>query len=848
MTAIHMDSKFDPTENKENALESFNEFVANFKYLYLSLNREPPKDLQAGEKEEWISKDKKCVFLGRHASRAMQKELEAIKTETKITAMNFEEMVTAYQQRFGLQANQTLANYRFRKIAQRSEETFDAFVIRVRDDAKSCKFKCTAPNCDVASTLIRDQILIGTHDQDIRKQALHNEWTLEDLIDNGRSMEAANKGALKIKSEPSDIRRTAPGKYSKRKNLRKDKNSETTCTTCTNPKCRGGKKCFGLQVTCFACDKKGHYAGAKACKKKNNLKSSKRPTKKRGKKPRANKVEEDISASETSSEISDEDVDSSSSGASSSGDITDSSDIEANTKRLRSRIPRIRKIAGARKRQRIRRTVSKYMTEVVIKETPIIVHADTGADVCVISKKNAKKMNLERLPTRMRIRPYGSKSYRCDSVYIGTIMFGENVTTAEIYVVNKNVETLLSGPVCEDLGILTFTKGAQVNSIKVENKPIDSVKAKLMTEFPKVFSGRIGELKGHQVGFHIKKNVKPVVQPKRPIPFHLRGRLEKELKLMEKDDIIEEHHGPVSWLSNLVLAPKEDGGIRVTVDLRNANDAIKPTHIPIPRPEEVRSNLAGYKCFSKIDLRSAFHQLVLSPESREMTTFYANKRLMRYKRLTMGSTPASGELTKALNPILGDIEGVFVIHDDIIIGGEDQETHDKSLQEVCERLDKAGMTLNEHKCIISKESIPWWGMIISKDGISPDPEKVRDIKDLTPPKNKDEVKSFFCFVQSNKDFITSIASKTVNMRKLLKKHAHFKWTKECNEEFNNLKEELREDILMQHFDPSLNTYIYVDAHKTGLSAVLKQGNDEEKARPVVIASRATTDTETRYPN
>ena len=61
-------------------------------------------------------------------------------------------------------------------------------------------------------------------------------------------------------------------------------------------------------------------------------------------------------------------------------------------------------------------------------------------------------------------------------------MFGENVTTAEIYVVNKNVETLLSGPVCEDLGILTFTKGAQVNSIKVENKPIDSVKAKIMTE------------------------------------------------------------------------------------------------------------------------------------------------------------------------------------------------------------------------------------------------------------------------------------------------------------------------------------------------------------------------------
>ena len=137
------------------------------------------------------------------------------------------------------------------------------------------------------------------------------------------------------------------------------------------------------------------------------------------------------------------------------------------------------------------------------------------------------------------------------------------------------------------------------------------------------------------------------------------------------------------------------------------------------------------------------------------------------------------------------------------------------------------MTLNREKCIISKDSIPWWGMVISKNGISPDPEKVRDVRNLTPPTSKDEVKSFFCFIQSNKEFISSIANKTVNMRKLLKKHTHFRWTKECQREFDLLKDNLREDILMQHFDPSLSTYIYVDDHQKGLSAVLKQGGKED---------------------
>ena len=87
------DTKFDPSANRDNALESFNEFIANYKYTYEALNREVPRDLDAAARANWIAMDKKRVFLGRHASRGLQKELEAVSTTAEITNMDFDAMI-----------------------------------------------------------------------------------------------------------------------------------------------------------------------------------------------------------------------------------------------------------------------------------------------------------------------------------------------------------------------------------------------------------------------------------------------------------------------------------------------------------------------------------------------------------------------------------------------------------------------------------------------------------------------------------------------------------------------------------------------------------------------------------
>ena len=125
----------------------------------------------------------------------------------------------------------------------------------------------------------------------------------------------------------------------------------------------------------------------------------------------------------------------------------------------------------------------------------------------------------------------------------------------------------------------------------------------------------------------------------------------------------------------IVVAPKDDGDIRITLDAKNVNKVLKSNNFPIPRQEDIKVKLAGAKVFSKLDLKSAFWQLELAPESRAMTVFHAGGKLFRYKRLVMGLKPSQGELNAALQPLFAHIPEVHVIHDDLVIATVTEEEH-----------------------------------------------------------------------------------------------------------------------------------------------------------------------------
>ena len=264
---------------------------------YDAVSKEPPKELDAAQKAAWIEQNKRKLFLGRYASPNLQRAFEEVTDEDERSTISFKDMKTKLEAHFKTGSNTTLANFEFRKLSQKDEESFEVFANRVTHDARNCDFTCDSATCTVRATLARDQIITGVISDEIRKHALKNQWALQDLIKNGRQLEAASSGAAKMKNSPhpddapsSRAYRTKPGTYSNKNTRNFEKKPAPKCVNCSSKACPGGKKCPGTKMECFDCGKKGHFRNAESCRKK---KSRKKPT-------RRVKSDDETSSSESS--------------------------------------------------------------------------------------------------------------------------------------------------------------------------------------------------------------------------------------------------------------------------------------------------------------------------------------------------------------------------------------------------------------------------------------------------------------------------------------------------------------------------------------------------------------------
>ena len=164
-----------------------------------------------------------------------------------------------------------------------------------------------------------------------------------------------------------------------------------------------------------------------------------------------------------------------------------------------------------------------------------------------------------------------------------------------------------------------------------------------------------------------------MAQHYRRIPFNLRPSLEKWLKESQENDLI----GPVAnksteWVSGVVIIPKPKNPdeIRVCGDYCRVNEAIKREYHPMPTIEELTDDMSGAAYFSRLDLRSGYHQIALKEESRRLTTFTTHKGLFQWKRLPFGINSASEVFQNGIQHALQGLHGVRNIVDDIIVWGE----------------------------------------------------------------------------------------------------------------------------------------------------------------------------------
>jgi hypothetical protein len=178
-----------------------------------------------------------------------------------------------------------------------------------------------------------------------------------------------------------------------------------------------------------------------------------------------------------------------------------------------------------------------------------------------------------------------------------------------------------------------------INKLSTTN---DNNLNKILSKHATVFKG-LGKLNDVKVQLNIDQDQTPKIQPNRRIPFHIRNKVKNALEALEQEDVIERvpDKQPTPWVSPIVAVPKKDGGVRICVDMRQANAAIKLVRHPIPKVEDISLELNGAKYFSKLDLAQAYHQLELHEDSRYITTFSTHVGLFRYKRLNYGTNVAA---------------------------------------------------------------------------------------------------------------------------------------------------------------------------------------------------------------
>ena len=181
-----------------------------------------------------------------------------------------------------------------------------------------------------------------------------------------------------------------------------------------------------------------------------------------------------------------------------------------------------------------------------------------------------------------------------------------------------------------------------------------------------------------------------------------------ELERIESQGVISKISEPTEWCSGMVVVPKANGKVRICVDLTRLNDNVCRERHPLPAVDQTLAQLAGARVFSKLNANSGFWLIPLSPESIPLTTFITPYGRYCFHRLPFG-----------MSEVLGDLEGVVCMMDDVIVHGRSQEEHNERLIKVLNRLQAEGLTLNQEKCKFSQSQVPFLGQVVNESGITP---------------------------------------------------------------------------------------------------------------------------------
>ncbi|CAI7812649.1 unnamed protein product, partial [Closterium sp. NIES-53] len=324
----------------------------------------------------------------------------------------------------------------------------------------------------------------------------------------------------------------------------------------------------------------------------------------------------------------------------------------------------------------------------------------------------------------------------------------------------------------------------------------------------------------------------------------------KELKKQLEDLLAKEFIQPSSspYASPVLFVRKKDGSLRMCVDYRGLNKITVKNRYPLPRIDELFEQVGEARYFSKLDLRSGYHQVRIQSEDIPKTAFRTRYGHYEFRVLPFGLTNAPATFHGMMQRFFSDFIDKFLVIfiDDLLLYSRTREEHLKHLELVLARLSEHRLYAKCSKCEFAKTKLSFLGHVISHGKLEVDNSKIAVLKQWKQPSTVKEVQAFLGLANYYRRFVKGFAAVAAPLTDLLWKDSSFSWEPLQQQAFEQLKTCLTSPPALAVPNPELPYFIWCDASDVALGAILCQ-EQEAGLQPIAFESRKLTAAERAYP-
>ncbi|KAL9968060.1 hypothetical protein ACROYT_G026386 [Oculina patagonica] len=380
-----------------------------------------------------------------------------------------------------------------------------------------------------------------------------------------------------------------------------------------------------------------------------------------------------------------------------------------------------------------------------------LISVDCGASANILPYKHVGGVDLAPCSQSLvmwngtRVKPMGT----CALLVVNP----RNSTKYKVrfLVVKENLTPLLGLNATEKMGLLTVHKE---NFVSV----VENLEDDLVVKYADVFDNGLGKLPG-KVHLQVDPACQPVILPARKVPVSVREKFKVELQRLQDLKVIAPVDEPTEWVSQFVVAVKKSGDLRVCIDPKPLNAALKRERYQIPVIDDMLPDLAGVKC----------------------------------------------------------------IADDVLIYGTDDADHDSNLESFMKRCQVKGIKLNRAKLDYKCKEVPFHGHLLTAEGLKPDPQKVKAITEMPRPEKPDDVSRLNGMANYLSRFLPNLSDVMKPLRDLTHKDVEWCWSDTQERAWCEVKKLIASAPVLSYYKPDEPLEVQCDSSLAGLGAALMQG-------------------------